>query len=284
MKAKKEKIIYPVQSSFKILKYKVPYFDMPFHYHPEYELVYINKGSGLRYIGNSIHKFRDGDMVLIGPGLAHVWVNPKEYQKDKTQLSTEAIVLQFSIDLLSSMIDTPEFTHIKDLLSRSQRGIKINSKTKKKVYEILQGSINSKGITKFIKLLNILDILSQDKNTELLNPASNTEQLYSKDTRINAVYQLVMSFYNRKIGVKEAAEIANMEQSAFCRFFKDNTNKSFTNFLNETRINRACSLLLEKKLSISQVAWETGFNNTANFYRQFNKHTGKTPAKFRNNN
>ena len=76
MRSRQETITYPVQNSFKILKYSVPFFNMPFHYHADYELVYIIRGNGVRYIGSSIHKYRSGDMVFIGPDLAHIWISP----------------------------------------------------------------------------------------------------------------------------------------------------------------------------------------------------------------
>ena len=135
MKVSSEKIILPVQSSFKILKYAVPRFNMPFHYHPEYELVYITKGAGRRYIGKSIHNFRSGDMVFMGPDLAHVWINEKE--KQAVDEETEAIVLQFADSLFESLIETPEFMAIKQLFTRAQAGLKIEGETCEAVAELL---------------------------------------------------------------------------------------------------------------------------------------------------
>ena len=281
MKLKQEKIIYPVQSSFKILKYSVPFFNMPFHYHPEYELVYITSGSGLRYIGNSIHKFQNGDMVFIGPDLAHIWINTKKYRQKNSTLIAEAIVLQFSRDLFSSMINTPEFKLIKKLLFNAQTGLKIVGKTRDTIAEVLEKLLICEGMDRLLYLMKMIDILSKDKDLISLNPPDYTPPSNRRDNRINAVHHFVLSCYYQKISIRDAASVANMEQSAFCRFFKDKTQKTFTRFLNETRIDQACRLLLEKNLSISQVAYESGFNNMANFFRQFKKITGKTPAGYR---
>ena len=281
MKPKQEKILYPVQSSFKILKYKVPYFDMHFHYHPEYELVYIIKGEGLRYIGGSIHKFVAGDMVFMGPELAHMWISTKKYCNTGSTTMVEAIVLQFSDKIFDSVIDTPEFTLIKEFLSKSKNGIKIGIETNKKVSKSLKKTLKSKGIKKFTKLLKILDILSKDKEVVFLNPIDYTQSLDKIDRRIDTVYHFVISNYYKKINIKDAAQVANMEQSAFCRFFKKKTQKTFMQFVNETRINLACQFLTENKFTIEQLAYECGFGNLSNFYRQFKKIVGKTPKDYR---
>ncbi|MCF7808712.1 MAG: AraC family transcriptional regulator [Candidatus Marinimicrobia bacterium] len=280
MKVSSEKIIYPVQSSFKVLKYAVPQFDMPFHYHSEYELVYITQGSGQRYIGKSIHNFRPGDMVFMGPELAHIWVNEK--QKQESGVETEAIVLQFSDNLFQSFMDTPEFSQIKQLLNRSQAGLKIGGKTREAVANALDTLLECQGTEKLVCLIRLLDILARADNLVLLNPLDYQERGYHKDHRINVVYHYVISKYQQRISVDEVARLAHMEKSAFCRFFKTKTQKTFTRFVNETRVNHACGLLLENKLSVSQIAYEVGFNNLANFYRQFQKITGKTPGEFKN--
>lgn len=279
MKLKQEKIVYPVQSSFKVLKYSVAYFNMSFHYHPEYELVYITKGSGLRYIGSSIQKFQTGDMVFLGPDLSHIWINPKSYEK-LSGLKAEAIVVQFPSDLFSSLIAAPEFGSIKNLLNNSQFGLSITGCTRKTVVDILGQLLVSEGVNKMMLLIKMLDVLSRDKKITFLNTPDYSAQQSQTDKRINAVYSYVMSFYHRKIGSRDAAQIANMEQSAFCRFFKEKTQKTFVQFLTETRIDHACRLLLEKKLSITQIAYETGFNNMAHFYKQFKKITGLTPKEY----
>ncbi|MBN2417343.1 AraC family transcriptional regulator [bacterium] len=281
MKPKQEKIIYPVQSSFKILKYTVPYFDMQYHYHQDYELVYIEKGSGLRYIGNSIHKFQDGDMVLIGPDLAHVWINYKKYHTEKPELRAEAVVLQFSGDLFSSMTDLPEFALIRALLQKARCGIHIVGPIRTRIAGYLEQCLESRGIGKIIQLLNILDTLSRKKELVLLNPQDCAAAAGYRDKRIDAVYHFVLSNFNRNICTRDAASVAHMEESAFCRFLKEKTRKTFTQLLNETRINHACQLLCETDLAVGQIAFECGFNTFANFYRQFKKYTGVTPGEYR---
>jgi AraC-like DNA-binding protein len=280
VRIKQEQITYPVQNSFKVLKYAVPFFDMPFHYHSEYELVYITRGSGIRYIGNSIHKFQSGDMVFMGPDLAHIWITPEKYRQQQTDLKVEAIVLQFSKDLFNSMIETPEFLLIKKLLTNTEAGLKITGNTRNTVIKLLEKMLLSDGLQRFSLLLDVLDGLSQAKDLLSLNSWDRIQEMPQTDKRISAVHNFVMTCYAQKISSREAASIANMEQSAFCRFFKLKTQKTFTRFLNETRIDQACQLLLEKKQPITQVAYACGFNNMTNFYKQFKTYTKTTPLAF----
>lgn len=278
MKVSSEKIILPVQSSFKILKYAVPRFDMPFHYHPEYELVYITRGKGQRYIGKSIHNFQSGDMVFMGPDLAHIWINEKKEEEPSAE--TEAIVLQFSDQLFASLIDTPEFASIKQLFKKAQAGLKIEGGTRDMVAEHLEQLLQCEGTEKFVRLIRLMDSLAASEEMVMLNPIDYQGGNYHRDRRINLVYHYVVSRYQQRITVDEVADLAHMEKSAFCRFFKAKTQKTFTRFVNETRVNHACGLLLENRLSVSQIAFEVGFNNLANFYRQFQKIMGKTPGEF----
>ena len=280
MRVKQEKITYPVQNSFKILKYTVPFFDMPFHYHSEYELVYIIRGTGIRYIGNSIHKFQSGDMVFMGPDLAHIWITPEKDRQERTNSMVEAIVLQLSRDLFSSMIDTPEFLLISQLLANTTAGLKITGAIRDTVLKTLAKMLRCDGLERFLLLLNVLNNLSRAKDLTLLNALELTRELNQTDKRIDAVHHFVMTCYAQKISSKDAASIANMEQSAFCRFFKLKTQKTFTQFLNETRVNQACRLLLEKKQSVTQIAYESGFSNMTNFYKQFKKYAKTTPLDF----
>lgn len=283
MKIKSEKIILPVRNSFKILKYSVPRFEMPFHYHPEYELVYITRGSGQRYIGNSIHNFKSGDMVFIGADLAHVWVTEKQENKPEEKPVAEAMVLQFSKVLFDSLIETPEFLKIKRLFARAQSGLKVVGKTRDEVAEMLDDLLLCQGVKRLTRLISILDRLSQAGTLIPLNPVDFKPGIYHEDERINTVHHYVISRHQQRILVREAAALAHLEKSAFCRFFKAKTRKTFTRFVNETRIDHACRLLLDNRLSVTQIAFEVGFNNLANFYRQFNKIMGMTPNRYRQN-
>ncbi|MCF7826249.1 MAG: AraC family transcriptional regulator [Candidatus Marinimicrobia bacterium] len=281
MKIQAEKIIFPAQSAFKLIKYSVPYFNMGFHHHPEYELVYITHGSGVRNIGNSVHKYQAGDMVFLGPDLAHVWLSSQENRKKKSRREAEAIVLQFSTDLLRSLINTPEFFEIKNLFSRAPFGIQVGEQAAIMIGRMMRKMLSVGGVDRVQGLIKILDIISRDEQQALLNDSGLLPPKNKSDGRINSVHQFVVSCYARNISSRDGARVAKMEHSAFCRLFKAKTKKTFTQVLNEKRIDQACQRLLGTQLSVTQIAYEVGYSNLGHFYKQFKNIMGTTPVKFK---
>lgn len=282
MKSQSEKIIFPAQNAFKVIKYSVPYFKMDFHHHPEFELVYITRGSGIRNIGASVHKYQAGDMVFLGPDLAHVWISPKEYQQKISKDQAEAIVVQFSQDLFTSLMDTPEFSGIKNLFLRAHLGVRVGARSATSISRILKKMLRSDGITRIQNLISILELLSLDDEQVLLNTSDYQPPRNRSDGRIHTVHQFVVSCYSQSISSRDAARVANMEHAAFCRLFKAKTHKTFTQFLNEVRIDRACQRLLAGDGSVTGIAYEVGYNNMGHFYKQFKKIMGMKPLEFKN--
>ncbi|MGK2864659.1 MAG: helix-turn-helix domain-containing protein [Chitinophagaceae bacterium] len=75
--------------------------------------------------------------------------------------------------------------------------------------------------------------------------------------------------------------MANMSVSAFCRYFKRNTKKTYIEFVNEIRIGHACQSLLHTDITITQICYESGFNTIANFNKQFLKVKGIKPSAYK---
>lgn len=280
MRIRQETILLPVQSGFKAIKYTVPFFNMEYHFHEEFELVYITQGSGTRYIGDTVQKFSSGDMMFIGPGLAHIWISPGKYRHADSTLKVEAIVLQFPPDLLGSLLTAPEFAQISQLLGESQYGLRIRGETRDRVVELLEALLDLQGVQRLVSLLTILDILSSSRNIQRVNTTRIPVPQGPLDTRINRIQNFVMSCFAQNISSRDAASLANLEHSAFCRFFKGRTGKTFTAYLNETRIDQVCQRLLQQQMNVTQAAFECGFSNLSHFYRQFRKIVGMTPRAY----
>jgi AraC-like DNA-binding protein len=265
---------------FVIAHHKEPTFNYPLHNHPEYELCLTLNNMGTRIVGDSVAKYSKKDLVLVGPYIYHRWDN-----EDSPEKSDDAatIVLQFGNQLFeSSLLGKEAFYAIKKMLHRSMRGIQFEGP----VFDIIANRLiklsDKTGFEAVLEFLEILNILANSPDQKLLASSgfhSNPEEFRSN--RINEVYEFIMKNYTKRILVNEAADIANMSESAFSHYFKKCTNKNFTKFIIELRIGHACKLLMETQNTISQICFECGFNNISNFNRLFKKYKKITPLQYR---
>ena len=278
-----QKIHLTENKSFNVLKVERPHFVVPWHFHPEVEIMLVLRGKGTRFVGDSIEHFEPLDLVMIGANLAHVWKNSEEHYREHSQHMAEARVILFREDCFGDhFFSIPEMKTIADLLQRAARGICFEGTRREKIAELIVGTIEKESTAQFISLIGILHELSISKNCRSLCSAGYRQNVRATDlVRLNAVIDFLMKNFRKPIRLQEAAEIANMSATAFCRYFKRRTNKTVIQFINELRIGYAHKLLLGKELNVEQVCYECGFNNVSNFYEQFQKITGNSPHKFR---
>ncbi|WP_316791991.1 AraC family transcriptional regulator [Pedobacter frigoris] len=272
-----------LQQSIFVKEVNVKNLNNPLHFHKEYEMVLMTKSNGRRIVGDSIENFTEGDLVIMGPNLPHVMYNDKEYYAPDSELEVSAIVTHFRLDWLrESFINSGEATKLNDLLRDINRGIKIYGKSHKRVVTILNELLLSTGLKRIIHLLNILDLLSETNEYECLSSLGYSNLHNHKDMqRINKIYDYIMNNFTENITLKDAAALANMTIASFCKYFKGRTQKTFTQFVNEVRIGHACKLLYDDHLSISQICFQSGFNNLTNFNRNFKEYTKLNPSDFK---
>jgi len=265
-------------SSLKAFYQEKEEFDSPWHFHPQLELTYILKSSGLRYVGNSIENFEDDDLVLLGPNLPHCWKNVG------TQTNTaQAIVIQWNPDLLGNgWADQPEFAGIKKMLALSEKGIRFDKATAGKIKATMTKMLKLEPFEKLLYFLNLLKLLSEQVNYQTLcdeNFALITESQQS--IRINSVYQYVKQHYGTKIKLEDIAGHLSMTEEGFSRFFSRVMKKNFFTFLNEFRLNIACKLLIETDTQVKQICYACGYETLPFFYRQFKRFKKISPLQFR---
>lgn len=272
-----------LKDSIDIKEVNLPYLDAPFHFHNAYEMVLILESNGRRIVGNKIENFTDGDLVLMGPDLPHVWYNEKEYYLENSNLKVQAIVTYFHPDWLTdNLLKSSDLNRLRILFENMKRGIKIIGETKRKVTKKILKLKSSQGLKRIIRILSILELLSGSEEYECLASDGYVNSYNQKDVeRIDKVYQYVMNNFKNKITLKEVAKIACMTPTAFCKYFRVRTQKTFTNFVNEIRVSSACKLLCNENLSISDICYECGFNNFTNFNRNFKVFTKRSPSEFR---
>jgi AraC-like DNA-binding protein len=271
------------QSAFLIRDMVVPYFSNPYHYHPELELTYIYKSSGTRYIGDSIEPFTNGDLVLVGSNLPHLWKNDKNYYEGDPSVQAQAIVIQFRENIFGKEFwDLQEMRSIRNLILKSRQGIKIRKENKKEMIDLMHIMIDQKGAEQLISLLSLLHLIAESKDTKLLATKAFSNNLMETGAeRINAVFAFVFERFTEEIRLNEIADVANMSPTAFCRYFKTHTHKTFSQFVIEIRIHHSCKLIIKEELNLSEIAFKCGFNNSSYFTKKFKKVMGMTPFEYK---
>ena len=247
------------------------------HFHPEMEIVYVKHGSGKRHVGNHISYYNGGDLILLGPNLPHYGFT------DRLSGSNSEIVVQMKETFLGkNFFSLPEMSSIFQLFERSRGGLSFYGNTKDEVGARLGSLFYMDEFDKLIEFLKILQILATSKEYNILNAVGVTLIVQGQDTdRIDTIYKYVRNHFTEAIQLEDMAEVVSMTIPSFCRYFKKVTGKTFTEFVNEFRIVHACKLLSEEKHSISEVCFESGFNNFSHFNRLFKEKTGKSPNAYR---
>lgn len=282
MKALFEKITIGEQNSLLVRRFQMPHFDVPWHYHPEYELTYIRRGDGRRFVGDHVESFVAGDLVLIGPDMPHFWRSDDDYYRNEPTLQAEWVVVQFPIAFSQDVLaNLPEAATVTDLLNRSRYGLRFSPAASARMAQEIDQLTTQMGLNQVLSVLHILDQLATDRDAQTL--ASDGCQLApgtAETERMKRVFEFILNHFREEIRVEQIASVAGLAPAAFCRYFKRRTRKSFVEYLNELRIGHARKLLTNVDLSVGQIGLECGFNNVSHFHRQFKLHTSMTPLRY----
>lgn len=264
-------------ASFLAYELVVPFFPFKWHYHPEYELTLIVKGSGKRMVGDSHMNFEAGDLVLIGPDMPHTWVSDDQRKRNRSS----AIVIQFSEHFIGSLTQPVELAAISRLLADSTDGLSFPQQFTKKVREQVQALPSRKGVEKVTGLLTILDQLATQRKTRLASPYYTGVKGKENENRLNKICRYLQRHASEKLTVSSVAALIHLSDSAFCKFFKRATGKTFSDYVNEVRIGFACQQLSESDKPVAGIAYECGFESLTYFNRVFLRKKGVTPRQFR---
>lgn len=247
------------------------------HYHPEIELVFVNGGTGKRQIGSHVSYYTDGDLILIGSNLPHCG-----FTDDHTGNKNE-MVIQMKPDFLGNdFLALQETKGIQELFLQAKGGIAFSGQTKIEVGKKIEMMENQLPFERLLTLLSVLKDLEYSKEYKILNAAGFAMETQVQDNdRINMVFNYVKDHFQEQISLEVVAEMASMTVPSFCRYFKKITKKTFTKFVNEYRIVHASKLLAEKPIGITEVCYESGFNNFSHFNKLFKEFTGKSASQYR---
>ncbi len=247
------------------------------HFHPEIELVYVDKGQGKRHIGNHLSYFHKNQLILLGANLPH-----HGFSDRFTPRGSETIV-QFKPDFLGeNFFQIPETKSISTLFERAKKGIAYKKETIKYVGPKIQKLMEFEGFERILLLLEILhDLAISDYYTLLNVDGFAFETTRESSSKIDHIFKHVNKNFDRQISLEEISSEANMTVPAFCRYFKKATGKTFTKMVNEYRIVHATKLLSESTKSVTDICFECGFNNFSHFNKQFKEFTGKSASGYR---
>ena len=255
-----------------------PNKNLVWHYHPEIELVYVNGGNGKRQIGSHVSYYTQGDLILIGSNLPHCGFT------DACTGNTSESVVQMKTDFLGSdFFSIPEMRNIRQLFEKAKGGIAFTGSAKKKIGEKIEILEYKSDFQRLLAILNILNELGSTSEYQILNAEHLSVETQSKENeRINSIFNFVKENYREPISLEEMADLTHMTVPSFCRYFKKVTNKTFVQFVNEYRMVHASNLLSENEMSITEICFESGFNNFSHFNKSFKVFTGMSPSEYRN--
>ncbi|MFT7033288.1 MAG: AraC-like DNA-binding protein [Cyclobacteriaceae bacterium] len=274
MEAIFEKVDLLNERSIRAFLFNKPKFDGHWHFHPEFELTYIKKGTGIRYVGNHVTDFESGDLVLLGPHLPHCWRNLDEYKG-----TAQSIVIQWAPAILGNI---PELNAIYKMMGKAGRGLRFNTEDNPSVGDQMFRLIDMPPINQYIGFLSLLSKLSQERNTQILAGASYAYDLSDgTEDRLSIIQNYVKDNFRSKIKLADLSSKVGMTDQSFSRFFSKTMQKPFFEFLNEYRVNIASRLLLETDKQVAEIAFNCGYESLPFFYKQFKKFKGHSPLGFR---
>ncbi|MEM9681563.1 MAG: AraC family transcriptional regulator, partial [Bacteroidota bacterium] len=247
------------------------------HFHPEIELVYVNKGEGKRHIGSHLSYFNNSQLLLLGSNLPHNGFT------DRLTVNGSETLVQFRPEFLGEyFFNIPEMDSIQKLFERAKKGILFKPETKKRIGPKIESLNETKGFERIVTLLEILYDLSMAEDYIILNADGFAFETEPQDSaKVDIIYQHINENFKRHISLDEIADRVSMTVPAFCRYFKKVTGKTFTKLVNEYRVVHATKLLSESQMSITDVCYACGFNNFSHFNKLFKEFTGKSASKYR---
>lgn len=274
-----EKIEVPHNNSFITRVMKMDPHSDKIHFHKNFELNYISSGYGRRIVGSNISSYAPGDMVLLGPNLSHCW----EVIEPGDDGHGECVVTHFYENILvSDFFKIPELEDVVELLKEAEYGIQFTGEKATEAANLLMTMKTLNGLDKYIEMLKVFNILLSIKDRKFLALPTEVPENTEKDReQIDKIYEYVFQNLETGINLNEAAGLIYMEPSSFCRYFKKKTNQTFMEYVKSVRIGISARLLAETDKQITQICFESGYNNLANFNHYFKQIMKKTPSEYR---
>lgn len=283
MKPALRKSTIPSSQLFEVRHLQDKHFDPIWHAHAEYQLFVVLKGTGTRFIGDSIKNFQSGELIFTGPYLPHLWRSDEVYFDKKSLATSEGIVIYFNENFLGEhLLEKDEMVQLKKLLTKSIRGMEFFGQQKTEVIGMMKELISLQGMERLILLLRVLDSLASTRQYHYISSIAYEDEFNQNEAdRLNIVYEYVFKNFRQKISLEDLAGLLHITPTSFSRYFTMKNSKSFSKFVSEIRIKHACKLLTETDASIEEVCYDCGFNTLSNFNKQFREVMNKKPMQYK---
>jgi len=269
-------------NSFVVKFFDYNYYPTPWHYHPEYEIVMVTESTGKRFIGDHISDFHPGNLAFLGPNIPHTYRNDEKYYEERSALRAKSIVIHFTESSLGDdFLELPEAKSLHKLFEDSLHGLDVYGDTHESISKKLYQIVKLSGLRRWLCLVDILMELSESKSLSLITKTTHIGYNEKESKRLCSVFDWITNNFEKDIKLAEAAQIAQMNENAFSRFFSLRTRKTFSGFVQELRLQKAAKLLVENDMTITEVCYECGYNNVSNFNRQFLNHYQMNPMKYK---
>lgn len=253
--------------------------DSHWHYHPEFEIIFIEQGRGARTIGRSVQPYADGDLCLMGADLPHRFGS---HPRDR--LGARWTVIHFQPDRFGEAYwNLPQNRRLRGLLDASRRGVHFAHTRPPEIAGAIR-RITGAPSADFgtIHLLEFLAHLAARRDRRLLNATDASASRDPMDLRLSEFLAWVdKRAEDPELSQSEAAARLRLSPQAFCRFFRQRLGKTFRQYVNELRVAWACSRLQHSDAAVTEIAFRSGFNNLANFNRRFREIVRCTPSEYR---
>jgi YesN/AraC family two-component response regulator len=280
--AELENVDVAQDTSINIGVYEHAYFDRPWHYHPEFELMLITKGFGTRMVGDHFEKFDEGDLVLLKGNLPHAWISDPYFTKTDNNEACKSVYIQFHKKVFGThFIEIPEMQGVRTMLEKAERGIKILGVNRDEISQQMLLIHELSPIEKILALIRMIDLIEHTEYELLASQKYYDNKVKFKEERMTNMHNYIMQNFQNELNITTCAKQLNMTTTSFCRFFKKQTNVPFSAYLNYIRINFSQKLLSNTDLPIKSIAYDSGYSSVVYFNQVFKKLTGLSPRQFR---
>jgi AraC-like DNA-binding protein len=270
------------EETLRVEFWDLPYFYDSVHYHEECQLTYIIEGHGAVMVADKLEEFREGDVLLFGKNTPHVLLHNKKYYEADSGMRARAISIFFSKDTFNHVFNQmPETARIEEFLEHAQFGIRIKNQETRRIREDLKQMVKLSQVPRIILFMKILYIISKNPHFEYISSSIPHVSGREDNLKLKKIFDYITKNFEKRITLEEIAGLINLTPTAFCRYFKLRTNKTFSQFLIEVRINQACKMLSNGNYNVTETFFSCGYNNSSNFHRHFRQHTGLTPSEYK---